>query len=68
MILSARVYTHSDRIEYDFNTHTGVHSVHFMNHPAAGVSRGSAGTVINALHPYESNLDVKELVEWLSQF
>ena len=67
MILSARIYVNTDRIEYDFNVTTGVHSVWFMNHIPNGVTRGSAGSVINALVPYRDNLDVKELVEWLSR-
>ena len=65
MTLSARIYTHNDRVEYDFNTKTKTHAVWFANHPPV---RGSAGTVITALHPYMDNLDVRELVEWLSQF
>lgn len=65
MILSARIYTHSDRVEYDFNTKNAVHAVWFANHPPV---RGSAGDVINALIPYRDNIDIVELIAWLSEF
>jgi hypothetical protein len=66
MKLSARIYACNDRIYYSFDTEGGTHCVDLQNHPACGVVRGNADAAIECLSPYRENLDVRELIEWLS--
>lgn len=65
MKLRAHMSVTGDRLDYCFDTVSGVHSVVFA---MTGVRySGSAGEVANALAPYRNYRDVNELFSWMVQ-
>ena len=66
MTLSTSIYTPGCRIDYEYETRNGKHTVWLA---ANGVlRRGSAGDVINALAPYRHFSQIEELIKWLAKF
>ena len=63
MKLTASIPVRGDRIDYSFNTVTGVHRVVFAM--SAATCSGNAGQVANALVRFREYTQVDELFCWL---